>query len=118
MMHKLRELLDDNKSLDWCEDCIGDKREHCVKNMKPGDIVLCENLRFYVEEETNDPMFGQELAKGVDIYVNEAFSASHRAHASLLGIKAFVRVILLCYCTILKRECLWKGGRSGLLMCC
>tara|TARA_B110000090_G_C13140009_1_gene353422 strand:+ start:251 stop:583 length:333 start_codon:yes stop_codon:yes gene_type:complete len=70
LMHKLRELLDENKNLDFVEDCIGQERERAVHNMRAGDILLLENVRFYVEEETNDPLFCQELAKGVDIYVS------------------------------------------------
>lgn len=57
-----------------------------MKNMKDGDIVLLENVRFYPGEEANDPAFSAELAKGFDIFVNDAFAVSHRAHASTVGV--------------------------------
>lgn len=57
-----------------------------MKNMKEGDVVLLENVRFYPGEEENDPTFSAELAKGFDIFVNDAFAVSHRAHASTVGV--------------------------------
>lgn len=57
-----------------------------MKDMKDGDIVLLENVRFYPGEEANDPTFSTELAKGFDIFVNDAFAVSHRAHASTVGV--------------------------------
>lgn len=57
-----------------------------MKDMKDGDIVLLENVRFYPGEEANDPAFSAELAKGFDIFVNDAFAVSHRAHASTVGV--------------------------------
>jgi phosphoglycerate kinase len=63
-------------------DCIGPEAEKVVGAAKPGDVVLLENLRFHAGEEANDPDFAAQLAKLADIYVNDAFSASHRAHAS------------------------------------
>ncbi len=58
--------------------------------MKPGDVCLLENVRFHAEEEGNDDGFAQELAKLGDVYVNDAFGAAHRAHASTAGIAKFV----------------------------
>jgi phosphoglycerate kinase len=70
----------------FAEDCIGPAAEQAVAAMKPGDVLCLENTRFHKEEENNDPKFVAALAKLGDIYVNDAFSASHRAHASTEGL--------------------------------
>ena len=70
----------------FADDCIGDKAEAAVAAMKPGDILLLENTRFHKGEEKNDPAFVAALAKLGDIWVNDAFSAAHRAHASTEGL--------------------------------
>jgi len=70
----------------FADDCIGDAAEKAVAAMKDGDILCLENTRFHKEEEKNDPGFVEELAKLGDIYVNDAFSAAHRAHASTEGL--------------------------------
>jgi phosphoglycerate kinase len=70
----------------FADDCIGPTAETAVGNMKPGDILCLENTRFYKEEEKNDPAFVDALAKLGDIWVNDAFSAAHRAHASTEGL--------------------------------
>ena len=70
----------------FVDDCIGDVAERAVAAMKPGDFLCLENTRFYPGEESNDPFFVAQLAKLGDIYVNDAFSVSHRAHASTEGI--------------------------------
>ena len=70
----------------FVEDCIGDVAEKAVAAMKPGDIICLENTRFYPGEEKNDPAFVEQLAKLGDIWVNDAFSAAHRAHASTEGL--------------------------------
>jgi phosphoglycerate kinase len=67
-------------------DCIGHEAEQAVDGMANGDILLLENTRFHKGEEKNDPAFTQELAKNGDIFVNDAFSAAHRAHASTEGL--------------------------------
>ena len=58
--------------------------------MKPGDVLLLENVRYYKEEEANDPAFAEKLAKVADVYVNDAFGAAHRAHASTEGVARVV----------------------------
>jgi phosphoglycerate kinase len=68
------------------DDCVGERIEKYVNTMKNGDIVLLENVRFYAEEENNDPGFSEKLAKLADVYVNDAFGAAHRAHASTAGV--------------------------------
>ena len=70
----------------FVDDCIGEKAEKVVAEMKPGDIICLENTRFYPGEEKNDPAFIAQLAKLGDIWVNDAFSAAHRAHASTAGL--------------------------------
>ena len=70
----------------FVDDCIGDKRDEAVRNMKAGDVILLENLRFYAGEEKNDHTFAELLASGIDIYINDAFSTAHRAHASTEGM--------------------------------
>ena len=70
----------------FADDCIGEPAEGVVAAMKPGDIVCLENTRFHPGEEKNDPAFVAELAKLGDIWVNDAFSAAHRAHASTEGL--------------------------------
>jgi phosphoglycerate kinase len=70
----------------FAEDCIGDKAQAAVAAMKNGDILLLENTRFHKGEEKNDPAFVAELAKLGDLWVNDAFSAAHRAHASTEGL--------------------------------
>src|SRR4051812_6373613 len=70
----------------FADDCIGEIAENAVAAMKDGDILCLENTRFHKEEEKNDPAFAAELAKLGDIWVNDAFSAAHRAHASTEGL--------------------------------
>jgi phosphoglycerate kinase len=70
----------------FAKDCIGEDASNSIGAMKDGDVVLLENVRFHAGEEKNDPAFIAELAKLGDIYVNDAFSAAHRAHASTEGL--------------------------------
>ena len=84
---RLSELL--KKEVKLAPDCIGPEVEKMVGEMKPGDVLLLENLRFHKEEEKNDPGFAQALARLADVYVNDAFAVSHRAHASVEGITKF-----------------------------
>jgi len=72
------------------DDCIGEYVTKMVAKLVPGDIVLLENLRFHKEEENNDPVFSQQLASLADIYVDDAFGAAHRAHASTVGITSYL----------------------------
>jgi phosphoglycerate kinase len=74
----------------FADDCIGPKVEQTVSVMQPGDVLLLENVRYYKEEEANDPAFAEKLAKVADIYVNDAFGAAHRAHASTEGVARVV----------------------------
>jgi phosphoglycerate kinase len=85
---KLSELL--GRPVKFVDDCIGQKVESAVAAMKDGDVTLLENVRYYNEEEANDPAFAEKLAKVADVYVNDAFGAAHRAHASTEGVARFV----------------------------
>jgi phosphoglycerate kinase len=79
------------KEVKLAPDCIGPGVEKMVGAMGPGDVILLENLRFHKEEEKNDPAFAQSLARLADVYVNDAFAVSHRAHASVEGMTRFFR---------------------------
>ena len=85
---KLSELL--GKPVTFVDDCIGEKVEKAVAAMKNGDVLLLENVRYYKEEEANDLAFAKKLAKVADVYVNDAFGAAHRAHASTEGVARVV----------------------------
>src|SRR5207302_5991515 len=64
--------------------------EKTVSALRPGDVLLLENVRYYNEEEANDPAFAEKLAKPAEVYVNDAFGAAHRAHASTEGVARVV----------------------------
>jgi phosphoglycerate kinase len=74
----------------FCDDCVGEKVLTRVNSMNEGDICLLENLRFHPGEEANDPVFAENLAKPFDLFVMDAFSAAHRAHASTVGVTRFL----------------------------
>lgn len=85
---RLQRLL--NKEVVFAPDCIGSRVESLVGKMKEGDVLLLENLRYHPEEEKNDEEFARSLSKLADVYVNDAFGAAHRAHASTVGITKFL----------------------------
>ncbi|MCL2621591.1 MAG: phosphoglycerate kinase [Firmicutes bacterium] len=85
---RLQELLD--RHIAFASDCIGKPTESVISKMKDGDIILLENVRFYKEEEKNDEGFAKKLASLADVYVNDAFGAAHRAHASTEGVAKFL----------------------------
>ncbi len=85
---RLGEIL--GRSVRKLDECIGEEVEKAVSQMKPGDVVLLENLRFHEQEEANDEHFARALAGLADVYVNDAFGTAHRAHASTHGITKFV----------------------------
>ena len=80
---KLADLL--GRPVAFLDDCLGEKVEKTVGVMQPGDVLLLENVRFYKEEEANDPAFAEKLGKIADVYIDDAFGAAHRAHASTEG---------------------------------
>ncbi|CAD5926493.1 phosphoglycerate kinase [Planktothrix agardhii] len=81
---RLSELL--GKPVKKFDDCIGDEVTQAVAAMENGDVAVLENVRFYAEEEKNDPEFAKQLASVADLYVNDAFGTAHRAHASTEGV--------------------------------
>ncbi len=85
---KLEEYL--KQPVKKLNDCIGEEVESEVKNMSPGDVILLENLRFHKEERENNEEFAKKLSALADIYVNDAFGAAHRAHASVSAITKFL----------------------------
>lgn len=97
---RLSRLLD--KEVELAPDCIGNEVQTLVDSMKPGDVVMLENLRFYPGEEKNDPEFAKALAGLADIYVNDAFAVSHRAHTSVEAITRFVPVVAAGF--LMKKE--------------
>lgn len=78
-----------NGNIFFADDCIGENAFQLSSNLKPGKILLLENLRFYMEEEKGDPEFAKKLSKHGDIYINDAFGTAHRAHASTAVIADF-----------------------------
>lgn len=72
-------------------DCVGTEVAAAVEAMRDGAILMLENLRFHPQEEKNDPEFSRQLAAGMDVYINDAFAVSHRAHASVVGVTAHVK---------------------------
>jgi phosphoglycerate kinase len=74
----------------FADDCVGVMASQAIDTMHDGDVVVLENTRFHAGEEKNDPEFAQELADLADIFVNDAFSAAHRAHASTEGVTHFL----------------------------
>lgn len=79
------------RTVKFSADCVGPEAEREAKNLKSGEILLLENLRFHPEEEKNDPEFSRKLASLGDIYVNDAFGSAHRAHASTQGITQYLK---------------------------
>lgn len=86
---RLEELL--GRPVPLLPDCVGPEVSAAVAALKPGDVVLLENLRFHQEEEANDPEFARALASLADVYVDDAFAAAHRAHASIEGITHYLK---------------------------
>ncbi|GBD11039.1 Phosphoglycerate kinase [bacterium HR23] len=78
------------QTVHYAEDCIGPKAHEAVSALAPGEVLLLENLRFHPGEEKNDPAFAQALASLAEVFVNDAFGASHRAHASIVGVPRYL----------------------------
>ena len=103
---RLRRLL--GKDVIFAPDCVGPKVKNLVSQLKPGDVLLLENLRFHPEEEQNDENFAAELASLGDVYINEAFGTAHRTHASIVGITRFIKVAAAGY--LMRREVEYLEG--------
>ena len=78
------------KKILFAPDCVGEAAQAAASKLKPGHILLLENLRFHKEEEKNDMEFAEKLASLADLYVNDGFGVSHRAHASVEGVTHFL----------------------------
>jgi phosphoglycerate kinase len=81
-----------HKKVNLAPDCVGPEVDKLKEAMKPGDVLLLENLRFHAGEEKHDTAFAQELMKGIDIYVDDAFAVAHRAHASVEAVTHFAPI--------------------------
>ncbi len=103
---KLSEII--NKEVKFAPDCIGEEAEKVVNSLNNGDVALLENLRFYKEEEANDPEFSKKLAALGDIYVNDAFGTAHRAHASTEGVTKFMSKAAAGF--LMEKELKFLGG--------
>jgi 3-phosphoglycerate kinase len=79
-----------NRRVKMAEDCVGPGVEEMAQNLKSGELLLLENLRFHIEEESNDDAFARALARLADIYVNDAFGTCHRVHASIVGVPRYL----------------------------
>jgi phosphoglycerate kinase len=88
---RLAELI--GKEVKFATDCVGPEAEKAAAALKPGEILLLENLRYHKEEEKNDPAFSKQLAALADVAVNDAFGVSHRAHASVEGITKYIETV-------------------------
>ncbi len=90
-------------------DCIGEEVLRLIEGMKEGEILLLENLRFHPEEEKNDEAFSRELASLCEVYINDAFGAAHRAHASTEGMTRYVRTVAAGFLMMKEIESLEKA---------
>ncbi|MDD5644214.1 MAG: phosphoglycerate kinase [bacterium] len=102
---RLSELL--NKKVAFANDCIGVRVKMMVSQMKEGDVILLENLRFYPGEEKGDDSFAEELASLGDVYIDDAFGTAHRAHASMVGVTKHIKQCAAGY--LLKKEIEYLG---------
>lgn len=102
---RLSELL--GRTVQMAPDCVGSETEKMAKSLKPGEVLLLENLRYHKEEEKNDPAFSQALAQLADVGINDAFGCSHRAHASVAGISEFLP---MAAGLLLEKEIRFIGG--------
>ena len=96
VVDRLRELLDKTENdysinVAFAPDCVGEIASELARQLESGQVLLLENLRFHAQEEANDPAFAKELASLAEIYVNDAFGAAHRAHASTEGITHHIK---------------------------
>jgi phosphoglycerate kinase len=107
---RLSELLKQDVTL--ADDCVGDGVKKLVKDLKDGQVLLLENLRFHPEEEANDEAFARELASLADVWVNDAFGTAHRAHASTAGMAKFTKEKAAGFLIRKELEFLGKALRS------
>jgi len=104
---RLAQLL--GKQVTLAPDCIGEEVQEQIERMKEGEVILLENLRFHPEEEKDEGNFSKALASLCDVYVNDAFGAAHRAHASTEGITRYVKTVAAGFLMIKEIESLEKA---------
>ncbi len=102
---RLSELL--NVEVKMAPDCIGPEVLKMKQELKPGEVLLLENLRFHKEETENDPEFARQLAEGCDLYINDAFGTAHRAHASTVGVTKYFKQAAAGY--LIEKELKYLG---------
>jgi phosphoglycerate kinase len=103
---RLAELI--GREVKMAPDCVGPEVEKMSKDLKDGEVMLLENLRYHSEEEKNDPAFAKQLASLADIYVNDAFGSAHRAHASTEGVTKFIKINVAGF--LMEKELKYLGG--------
>ena len=104
---RLSQLL--GKKVTLAPDCIGEEVQKQIERMKEGEVILLENLRFYPEEEKNEGNFSKALASLCDVYINDAFGAAHRAHASTEGMTRYVKTVAAGFLMLKEIESLEKA---------
>ncbi|MBS3921369.1 MAG: phosphoglycerate kinase [Deltaproteobacteria bacterium] len=104
---RLSRLLDRGVSL--APDCVGEEVKGQIERMKEGEVLLLENLRFHPEEEENEESFSRALASLCDVYINDAFGAAHRAHASTEGMTRYIRTVAAGFLMMKEMESLEKA---------
>jgi phosphoglycerate kinase len=102
---RLGELL--NKDVKLAPDCVGEEVKKMVDQMKPGDVLLLENVRFHPEETKNDEAFSKQLSELGDVYINDAFGSAHRAHSSTEGVTKFIKISAAGY--LMQKELEYLG---------
>lgn len=106
---RLSELL--GKPVHFASDCIGTEAETAVNALQNGEVLLLENVRFYKEEEANNPEFAKKLAAFGDVYVNDAFGTAHRAHASTEGVTKFIETSVAGF--LIEKELKYLGEATS-----
>ncbi|MGI6361224.1 MAG: phosphoglycerate kinase [Bacillota bacterium] len=106
VVERLSQML--NQKVLFAEDCVGSEAARLASSLQGGQILLLENLRFYTEEQNNDPVFAKKLADLADIYVDDAFGTAHREHASIVGITKYLPAV----CGLLLEKELTKLGAT------
>lgn len=102
---RLSELL--QHEVQMAPDCIGPEVTRLAEALRPGQILMLENLRFHEQEEKNDPIFSKQLAELADVYVDDAFAVAHRVHASVVGVTEYAKAC--CGGFLLKKEWEYLG---------
>jgi phosphoglycerate kinase len=106
---RLSDLL--GKPVQFAPDCLGEETAKMVSELRDGEVIILENVRFYKEEEANDMEFAKKLAAYGDVYVNDAFGTAHRAHASTEGVTKFISTAVAGF--LIEKELKYLGEATG-----